>query len=121
MSARYLGVLLRLKRLPPKTILNISHGQVYDKLSLNKSFYACVWIEEYGLRKSSPTLFDPFDSNILGHHVAPKVANAPLNSLIAVGTSSKFSAEIAQRACFWAFIIASSSTTTLIGCGAGGI
>lgn len=31
---------------------------------------------------------------------APKVASAALSSLIAVGTSSKFSAEIAHLACF---------------------
>lgn len=44
-------------------------------------------------------------------YLAPKDAKAPLNSLTAVLTSSKFSAEIAQRACFCAFNIASSSTT----------
>lgn len=32
--------------------------------------------------------------------------------MIAVGTSSKFNALIAHRACFCAFIMASSSTTT---------
>lgn len=40
---------------------------------------------------------------------APSILNAPSNSLTAVGTSSKFRADIAHRACFWAFIIASSS------------
>jgi hypothetical protein len=46
------------------------------------------------------------------HHLAPSDSKAPLSSLIAVGISSKFSADIAHRACFWAFMTASSSTTT---------
>lgn len=53
-------------------------------------------------------------------YLAPKDVKAPLSSLTAVLTSSKFSAEIAQRACFCAFDMASSSTTAegvLSGCG----
>lgn len=40
---------------------------------------------------------------------APNVLKAALSSFTAVGTSSKFSAEIAHRACFCASMIASSS------------
>src|SRR2546421_9629945 len=55
------------------------------------------------------------------YHLAPSASRAPLSSLIAVGTSSKFSADIAHLACFCAFITASSSTTMLgMGVGAGG-
>lgn len=42
-------------------------------------------------------------------HVAPSVSNALRSSLTAVGTSSKFKAEIAHLACFCAFAIARSS------------
>lgn len=42
---------------------------------------------------------------------APSDSKAPLNSLIAVLTSSKFKAEMAQRACFCALAKASSSAT----------
>lgn len=40
---------------------------------------------------------------------APKVCNAAFSSRTAVSASSKFNAEIAQRACFCAFAIAASS------------
>ena len=54
------------------------------------------------------------------HQLAPSVSRAPLSSLIAVGTSSKFSADMAHRACFCAFMTACSSTTTsAAGAGAG--
>lgn len=39
-------------------------------------------------------------------YLCPKVANASRSSRTAVGTSSKFSAEMAHRACFCAFIMA---------------
>jgi hypothetical protein len=48
-------------------------------------------------------------------YAAPNVFNASLNSLIAVLVSSKFSAEIAHLACFCAWAIASSSTSTKLG------
>lgn len=42
-------------------------------------------------------------------HSAPNTCRAARNSFTAVSASSKFSAEIAKRACFCAFVIAASS------------
>ena len=47
--------------------------------------------------------------NVLKNYLAPKDCKAILSSLTAVGTSSKFNAEIAHLACFCADMMASSS------------
>ena len=52
--------------------------------------------------------------HITSHHLAPKLFNAPLNSVTAVLTSSKLRADIAHRACFWAADMASSSAMRLL-------
>lgn len=51
----------------------------------------------------------PTASRLSTNHRAPNDSNAYPSSLTAVFTSSKFSAEMAQRACFCAFRMASSS------------
>ena len=47
---------------------------------------------------------------------APKVFNASLSSFTAVSASSKFNADIAHRACFCAFAIATSSVFSCCVC-----
>jgi len=65
-----------------------------------RMYYALNWVSYY--KKAGSTI---------DHHLAPKVSNAPCNSFTAVDTSSKFRAEIAHLACFWALRMASSSAT----------
>lgn len=45
--------------------------------------------------------------------MAPRVSKARRSSMTAVGTSSKFSAEMAHLACFWASAMAWSSAAKL--------
>ena len=76
---------------------------IYSKKSMFDDFWVNILQEN---KRTAYAIIPSFNNSF---HFAPSESRAPLNSFTAVFTSSKFRADIAHLACFWALRIASSS------------